>query len=283
VKQGSPWKRIRQQDLKEVESFLHRHEAAYLSACAQFLLILQNGTFQAQVWVLRDEAGEVSGVLIYRKHCLYPVFPGRGPLPGFPSRFLLKISIYAVQGLPEEVTSLREALVSRGCPLKGEEDYCLMSLGNEPSEEALRSGPGALILRPPFKQDTEELVEIQRAYDQEEVLPPGVAFDPEHSRRHLEYLLATEQVLVALLEGRIVGKIYTNARSFTRCQIGGVYVVPRCRRQGIGVRICALFVQKLAPQYRGIGLCVRKRNLAAFRVYRRVGFIPSGDYRICYF
>jgi len=42
-------------------------------------------------------------------------------------------------------------------------------------------------------------------------------------------------------------------------------------------------VDSLAAQGRGISLFVNKTNTAARRVYQRIGFETTGDYRIDYF
>jgi predicted GNAT family acetyltransferase len=81
----------------------------------------------------------------------------------------------------------------------------------------------------------------------------------------------------------MVGKINTNAAAFTRSQIGGVYVHPDYRGLGIATGLTAAMVQELAAAGKGVSLFVKKRNLAAQRVYRRIGFRVIGDYRICYY
>jgi predicted GNAT family acetyltransferase len=117
----------------------------------------------------------------------------------------------------------------------------------------------------------------------EEVLPKGTTFNPAASRLNLAHILANEQILAAELDGRIVGKINTSARSFTRYQIGGVFVHPGCRTLGIGRRMAAEFVRGLIRQGRGVSLFVKKRNAAARKVYLDIGFDTIGDYRISYY
>ncbi|MDR2160415.1 MAG: GNAT family N-acetyltransferase, partial [Treponema sp.] len=99
----------------------------------------------------------------------------------------------------------------------------------------------------------------------------------------LARILADEQILAAELDGRIVGKINTNAGSFTRRQIGGVYVHPGCRALGIGRRMTAEFTRRLIRQGWGVSLFVKKRNRAARKIYLALGFETVGDYRISYY
>jgi predicted GNAT family acetyltransferase len=81
----------------------------------------------------------------------------------------------------------------------------------------------------------------------------------------------------------VVGKINTNAASFSRTQIGGVYVLPEYRGQGIAQRLTAVFAEDLIGRTGGITLFVKKKNPAAQAVYRRAGFTAVADYRISYY
>jgi predicted GNAT family acetyltransferase len=85
------------------------------------------------------------------------------------------------------------------------------------------------------------------------------------------------------MENRIVGKINTNAASFTRLQVGGVYVLPEYRGLGIGRRMTAAFTGELIQQGRGLTLFVKKNNPAARSIYDRAGFTAAADYRISYY
>jgi predicted GNAT family acetyltransferase len=129
----------------------------------------------------------------------------------------------------------------------------------------------------------DELFILQSGYEKEEVLPAGADFNPAVCRWNLERILAEERVLAAELDGRLVGKINTSAGSFTRNLIGGVYVHPDFRSRGIAQRMTAEFTGTLIAEGRGISLFVKKRNLSAKTVYRRLGFTAVGDYRISYY
>ena len=80
-----------------------------------------------------------------------------------------------------------------------------------------------------------------------------------------------------------MGKINTNAASFTRLQIGGVDVLPEYRGLGIGRRMTAAFVGELSKQGRGLTLFVKKNNPAARAIYDHIGFSVAADYRISYY
>jgi predicted GNAT family acetyltransferase len=237
------------------------------------------------VWALRDDNGSIKALLLHSRRSLYPIFNGNRdiPLPKFLNSFLLKVPIHAVQGLKPDTELLEAAMESKGYHPAERIDYDLMSLEDQPVSSCFRSGPVDLLLRPPTAGDIEEIFTLQAAYEQEEVLPKGAVFNAAASRANLERLLKTEQMLLACLDGRIAGKINTSAMSFTRYQIGGVYVRPDCRGRGIAVRMAAVFLKGLINGGRGVTLFVKKENAAARAVYRHTGFTVRGDYRICYY
>jgi predicted GNAT family acetyltransferase len=162
-------------------------------------------------------------------------------------------------------------------------DYELMNLDDAPRAEIQGASPAGLTLRSHMQEDEEYLFALQSAYEQEEVLPGNASFNAAACRLNLRQILAREQILVAELDGQVVGKINTSAESFTRYQIGGVYVRPDCRGLGIGAKMTAVFSQNLLAQGRGLTLFVKKRNTAACRVYRKAGFSVLADYRITYY
>jgi predicted GNAT family acetyltransferase len=127
------------------------------------------------------------------------------------------------------------------------------------------------------------LAALQAAYEREEVLPTASEFNATASRLNIERIFTREQMLVAELDGRLVGKINTNAITFTRYQVGGVYVLPDYRGKGIARRMAGAFIDSLIAQGRGISLFVKKTNHAARSVYQRIGFDILGDYRISYY
>jgi predicted GNAT family acetyltransferase len=131
--------------------------------------------------------------------------------------------------------------------------------------------------------DLDAVAALQAAYEQEEVLPKGSVFSPLSSRTNTANIISKSHILAAELGGRLVGKININAVSFTRYQVGGVYVHPSFRRLGIASRMATEFIGSLILQGRGVTLFVRKTNLAARRLYAGLGFSVRGDYRISYY
>jgi ribosomal protein S18 acetylase RimI-like enzyme len=276
------WYRIRGAEFEGPEQFLRRREDFCVAACVRFL---KSNPSRDHVWILPGREEEIAALLLHSRRSLFPVFNGnRGiPLPGFLNRFLVKVPIHAIQGLWEDVEILEEAMGTRGYHAADTIDYHLMALDTEPPPPAFRSGPGGLIVRAPSEHDTDEIFRLQAAYEQEEVLPRNAVFNAAASRFSLEHMLARERVLIAELDGVIVGKINTSGRSFTRCQIGGVFVRPDYRGMGIGLKMSAAFFKTLVLDGGRATLFVKKRNAAAGALYRRLGFTVLGDYRISYY
>jgi predicted GNAT family acetyltransferase len=74
-----------------------------------------------------------------------------------------------------------------------------------------------------------------------------------------------------------------NAQSFTRLQIGGVYVLPEWRGRGIATSMTAALIRKLQSRNKDFTLFVKKTNLPARMAYDSIGFTKIGDYRINYY
>jgi ribosomal protein S18 acetylase RimI-like enzyme len=290
MKTSSRWRKIPEASYPQAEAFLQNCEALCVGACSRFLA---RSFKPGHIWFLPGivtggagvAEGEIAAFLLHSRSSLFPIFTGdrNYPLPRFLGRFLRKIPIYSVQGLIKDTEILEAGMLKNGYTITDCIDYDLMTLDKDPLPSCFNMGPPGLLIRAPTEADKEDLFPLQSAYEQEEVIPLGGSFDPDNCRRNLSKLLASEKMMVACLGNKIVGKINTNAKSFTRYQIGGVYVLPQLRGHGIAAKLSAVFLKELTSQGRGISLFVKKRNAAARNLYRRLGFTISGDYRISYY
>jgi RimJ/RimL family protein N-acetyltransferase len=244
-----------------------------------------------RVWVLEQGKG---GVLVQSGQTLYPIFVFSCPsledelehlknLKKILKRSLDRIVLHAIQGLAEDVEFLEKAIGGLGIFPEQREFYDLMVLNRVASAESLNIGPAGLVLRPPCIADADALFELQAGYEKEEVLTEKSVFIPAVCRLFVEQSIRGGQVLLAEYSGRIVGKVNVNAASSTWTQIGGVYVKPEFRGLGIASRMVAVFVQGLLPGRMGVSLFVKKTNVSARSVYRRIGFAPLDTYRISYY
>jgi GNAT superfamily N-acetyltransferase len=271
----------------EAEAFLRTRERYCVGACYRYL------SMKARYWYTEG------GFLLYARRLLFPVFHfGETPRPlSLPRRLeklIVKEKLHAVQGLAEDVELLETALSGVPSETIG---YDLMELDPDPggipdsvfrrsartAETRTVETPPGVLLRVPGQKDINGLFPLQAGYEQEEVLPRAAVFNPAVCLRNLQIIISTGLVLAAEYEGRLVGKININAESFTRLQIGGVYVDPAFRRRGIGGAMIAECVRRFGSGGKGFTLFVKKQNAAARRVYGRIGFTKRADYRIDYF
>ena len=262
-----------------LRAFLQEQEPYCVSACAR---IMKRNWLLDDMWAFY-ERGAISALFFHSQRSLFPIFNRNEniPFPFFMERFLKKTAIHASQGLSVDVEILQNFMACFDIQPRQIIDYDLMTLEGMPaipSEEH-----PSLILRRPLDEDMDRLYRLQAAYEQEEVLPQGVEFNPAACRKTLEHIVAHEKIIIACIGSRIVGKINTTAASFSHYQIGGVFVHPDYRRQGIASRMAAVFIHLLCTEGKDITLFVKKRNVIARTVYQRVGFRVLDEYRINYY
>lgn len=275
------WHTLKKQDFPAAESFLMEREKNCVTACACFI----QAEKAVHAWFLPDAEGNIVSLLLHNRSSLIPVLGENKdvPAPRFLGRFLNRIPIHSVQGVTGDVEVFDNFLIKAGRRAGSHIDFDLMYTDRKPWAGALPRGLPGMVLRLPEETDLDALFPLQAAYEQEEVLSPGAAFNPASCRLTLERIVRREHTLVACLDGRIVGKANTNAESFTRYQIGGVYVQPDYRGLGIATIMTATLVGELIARGKGVSLFVKKQNAAARAVYRRLGFMNAGDYRITYY
>lgn len=276
------WNTLKGEAKGRVRAFLEARESLCVPACERFLA-WDDGP--DRIWYARDGEGAIVSILILSATgILYPVLaePDRAGNHSGIAHCMAARRIRSIQGQAGAVALCEGILEKRGQTRFERIDYALMRLDASPLATALIAGPDALVIRRATHEDADALFPLQAAYEKEEVIPAYASFKPAASRLALERILGNRIVLVALVDGVIVGKVNTNARSFSRDQIGGVYVLPEWRGKGIATRLVGELCAVLNDEERGINLFVKKRNTPAQRAYIRVGFEEYGDYRISY-
>jgi len=282
LQNGLRWRRMKNRDIPLVEYLLRDMESNCVTACGRFLSRRPSDT---HVWRLCGGKGGLLALLINSRSTLIPVLCGmkKIPPPDFLKGFLRLKKIHSVQGLTEEVRLFENAIEKMGKDVADIFDYDLMSLDNLPPLKALSSGPKNIVLRVPQLTDLDAIAPLQAAYEQEEVLPKGSVFSHAASRVNIANIISGGRILAAEIDGRPVGKINVSAVSFTRYQVGGVYVRPEFRGMGIARRMAAEFITSLINEGRGVTLFVKKHNIPARRLYTGLGFETREDYRITYY
>jgi ribosomal protein S18 acetylase RimI-like enzyme len=286
------WRLVTEKDRPAVEAFLRERERYCVTLCARFRAQRRGD----HLWALtaRRRLGDsVPGaLLLHHRSILFPLLGDMSaaaagsvvtPIPGFLDRFLGKVPLHSINGPQGAAEFLEAALERQGLTVWDRYNYDILSLDGPPPTESLLMGPAGLVVQRPGLEDLDELFVLQAAYEKEEVLPRGGAFSAAVSRLNLQRIMAEEFLLAARLDGKIVGKINTNAESFTRHQIGGVYVLPEYRNRGVAGRLTAELAAELSGRGRTLSLFVKTWNAAARAAYFRAGFAKTGDYRICYY
>ena len=117
------------------------------------------------------------------------------------------------------------------------------------------------------------LFPLQKTYEKQEVLLNPDAQDTLETFRWLKSILTHEICFYAKRGFRYVSKANTNAKGFDHIQIGGVFTVPRFRRQGYALHtVAALCRYIIEEQHKKPSLFVRSDNEKAIELYRRLGF-----------
>jgi GNAT superfamily N-acetyltransferase len=130
--------------------------------------------------------------------------------------------------------------------------------------------------------DLNRLFPLHKAYEIEEVLVQPARYQVVPSYVNFRKTLASEVVYWGLLDGEPVCKANTNARGWRWDQIGGVYTTPRHRGKGYGAAVLQALERDIARERAGTGLFVKTDNAAANALYEKLGYEPSGPYRITY-
>ena len=277
---------MKKKDASAVETLLRSHEPWCMNACNRYL---KRASEKDNVWLVKNRAGIITALMIRYNKSLLPVLDTDAqraleepvPPPDFLRGFFGVFPVHSLQGRAQDMAIMETALEKIGLYAEEKIDYVLMCIDRAPSD--FYSPCAGVVFRKPNNADKDALAALQAAYEQEEVMPSASEFSAAASRLNTERIFAKEQIYAAEIDGRLIGKINTNAATFTRYQVGGVYVLPEYRGRGIARRMAGEFITELSAQGRGISLFVKKSNTAARNVYLSIGFEIFGDYRISYY
>ena len=276
----SKWISLNQNDNGELETFLREQEYFSVAPIARIRKGLHR---RDKIWKLCGNSGRIEAVLLYSGRTLFPVFNGNDPVPVplFMRFFLMKYPIYAMQGLGRDVQQLEKMLEARGILPSDPKDFFLMKLDTSPIVSP--DGDRDLIIRKPGLADVNSLYELHKQYEIEEVIPKGSSFNPVNCMFTVNSMMTSDQVLVGEINGRLVAKVNVNGESYSRYQIGGVFVDPEFRGKGYATQLVAEFCRRLISEGKGVNLFAKKINAPAVKVYKKLGFQVISDYRITYF
>ena len=129
----------------------------------------------------------------------------------------------------------------------------------------------------------EALLPLQIAYEREEIFWEGEPYNPNVTRLAFLRALRTQQVFALVKNGRYVAKGGTNAQGKRYAQLGGVFTVPSERKKGYATELLRHVTQALHRQGKDIVLFAKKDNVAALRLYEKIGCKNVGSFEIVYY
>jgi L-amino acid N-acyltransferase YncA len=155
-----------------------------------------------------------------------------------------------------------------------------------PSLEAALPGPAGLVpapLRPAEQSDREGLAHACRAVSREELGVDPQEVDPEGFREGLERRIRAGREYVWTERGRLMFRAAISAATPEAALIEGVWTPQEERGRGRGTRGMHALCRRLLHLHQRLVLFVDEKNLAAIRVYRRLGFETFDECQAVYF
>ena len=286
------WRRAGKRDLSELLAFLLPDEwraVPYTSRLHKQGRKSFPTSLEASILICR-QGTEIQGtMMITSTGLLLPAF-SRSPddariLPPapFPDWNDLKHRLYSVMGPTGEVSWLNKQL-----PLSpvAAVDYHLMvnnrdSFANAP-RGSMRRPPG-LVIRTAYPRDVEALLPLQIRYELEEVVINRQKHSEQVCRQNLRRSLRQQLVLMVEQNGAVVAKAGTNARGFHTDKIGGVFTVESRRNSGLAFQVMEELLRRIFSEKPTACLFVKKGNLPALSLYRKLGFRSADGYQINYY
>jgi GNAT superfamily N-acetyltransferase len=286
------WRRAGKRDLSQILAFLLSNEwraVPFTSRlCRQGKKALPT-SLEASVLFCRESAGIRGAMMLTSSGLLLPSFSpsasnaGMLPPAPFPGWNDLKFRLFSIMGPITDVRWLKEQLP---IPPLVSVDYHLMRQSGDSfaraSRESISSPPG-LLVRTAYPRDLDALLPLQIRYELEEVVINKQRYSEQVCRQNLKRALRQQVVLMAEQNGQVVAKAGTNARGFTTDQIGGVYTVEKVRNSGIAFRVMEELLRRIYSEKQATCLFVKKDNLPALSLYRKLGFRVCDGYQIGYF
>jgi predicted GNAT family acetyltransferase len=189
-------------------------------------------------------------------------------------------ALSSIMGLTSNVEVIEKLLVN--CVEKSKVDYYLMVLNKKNFHDQTISLPKDIIIRRARLGEAASLFNIQKQYELEEVCLNPYLFDDNACLAMLKNSLRKELVFIALEDGRPLAKAGTNARGYNVYQIGGVFTTREYRRKGISYNLMMELLKYIFKLNKIACLFVKKANIPAIMLYKKLGFKTVANFRITY-
>jgi GNAT superfamily N-acetyltransferase len=131
------------------------------------------------------------------------------------------------------------------------------------------------------REDEEELVTaLSAAMEAEDLGRHPLQQEPQQFKETVRRRLRTGATWVIERQGEIVFQIHTGARTPWGIQVGGTYVPPQHRGEGLGAVGMRAVALELHAQFPRVTLHVNEANTPAVRTYEQAGFQPHSALRL---
>lgn len=283
------WQLARADDLDEMVEFLRRDEWRHVNFSSRlherFRPTYPN-PHRISVYLRRDE-GEISeAVLVSRGGLVIPVLANTqrdGNRSDLASLVRRERNLHSIMGSKRDVALVQKSLRQELHLMTIDYHLLFDDPARTKHDHRPLDLPGRLKFRRARMIDAIGLFPLQKAYELEEVLIDPRRFNATSTYLNLQQHLKREVVFYASVGREIVAKAGTNARGFTFDQIGGVYTVESLRNRGVAAALLRVLLDHIRSEGRRVSLFVKKENIAALRLYEKLGFIREGEFRITYF
>lgn len=235
---------------------------------------------------------EIIGVLVLSiTHVLLHSF-----LRGIPDQIYEYIKTYffedvepvAIMG-KKNISQILEGILTKSYYKKiiRKEDYKLLILDEAPRFDFIKTAndnfEGKLDFVKNTKSDINNLLPLEIAYQEEEVLPDNQKASIKLCKRILLKRVQDNFLYSIRYENNFIAKATANAIGFFWVQIGGVFTLRNFRNKGLGSAIVFFLVKECFKKNKKCALFVKVNNLSARAMYKKLGFKEFCDFRISYF
>jgi ribosomal protein S18 acetylase RimI-like enzyme len=160
-----------------------------------------------------------------------------------------------------------------------DQDYGLSNIKIKTNEKLKEN----FVLKRLFVSDLEKILDLQIAYEKEEVLIPGHRLNPGFTEKQLRQALKIQHMYGLFYKKTLVSKVSTNSLGHNFDQIGGVYTKPEFRNKGLASYLMYYLIEDIFSRNKGLSLFVKTKNASALALYDKLGFREFGPFSIAYY
>ena len=203
------------------------------------------------------------------------------------AEFLKPTNIFCIDGEAYGSLFIMKALKMNGKPPRIYTKYNLMQC--EIPQSGVMTNQSGFVIKRCKTEDCDSVFELEKNYQKEEVIPEGLTVTDRQLydafRRHLQ-----KDIIFMIvpwkdgIRGTVpIAKAAINSIGKNYCQIGGVYTDAPYRKKGFAKTLVNHLVKIIAGKKRTAVLFVKETNLAAIKVYGKLGFRSCGTYILSYY